>query len=222
MPITKTVQRAVADRIRQGIIAGRFRVGQHLKQRELAQMYGCSIIPIREALHSLAAEGLIVIDSQRGARVTEIGSQQLVEMYQVRMRLEGWAAGLAAKFMTRKAAQHIRAILDRMDRRGISHDEWLSLNNEFHDALYRSAGHDFLRKLILNLRMSTEPYLRLDLVRVAEREPRRKDHESGRLEHRRIFEACLRRDAKSASRASISHLRRVMGGIARYLHRQGK
>lgn len=222
MPITKTIQEAVADQLRQGIMDGKYKVGQHLKQRELASKYGCSIIPIREALHALAAEGLIVLDPQKGARVTEIDSRQLVEMYQVRMRLEGWAAGLAAKRMTRTAAARIRAILAKMDRRGLSSDEWLSLNKEFHDSLFRCAGQEFLRKLILSLRMNTEPYLRLDLTRVADGEPRRRDHKFGRLDHRLIFEACLRHDAKAAARHSVSHLRRVAGGVERYLRLHGR
>jgi DNA-binding GntR family transcriptional regulator len=70
--------------------------------------------------------------------------------------------------------------------------------------------------------MNTEPYLRLDLTKVADSEPRRQNHESGRLEHRMIFEACLKRDAKAAERYSVSHLRRVMGGLRRYLRRHGR
>src|SRR3990170_1629129 len=133
MAMTKTRHEAAAERIRQGIMAGEFQPGQRLKQQELARQFGCSVIPIREALHQLAAEGFVVLDPQKGARVADLNSKRLEEMYDVRIRLEGWAAALAAKRMTREAGARIRTILEKMDRPDISVSEWLTLNWEFHD-----------------------------------------------------------------------------------------
>ena len=215
MAITKTRHEAAAERIRRGIMDGEYKAGQHLKQQELARQSGCSVIPIREALHQLAAEGFVVLDPQKGARVADLNSRRLEEIFEVRIRLEGWAAALASRRMTPEAAARIRAILDKMDRPDISVSEWLALNWEFHDSLYACSDQEFLRKLISNLRLTLEPYLRLDLAKVH-------SYDVGRREHRRIFQACLRADAKAAERYTASHLRRVGQGIVAYLRRYGK
>lgn len=215
MPITKTRHEAAAERIRHGIMEGEYSPGQRLKQQELARQFGCSVIPIREALHQLAAEGFVVLDPQKGARVADLNSQRLAEIYEVRIRLESWAAGLAARRMTHEAAARIRTILDKMDRPDISATEWLALNWEFHDSLYACAGQKFLRKMISNLRLTLESYLRLDLAKVA-------DYAPGRREHRRIFQACLRGDVKAAQCYTEAHLRRVVRGLIKYLRRHGK
>ena len=215
MPITKTRHEAAAERIRRGIMSGEYRPGQRLKQQELARQFGCSVIPIREALHQLAAEGFVVLDPQKGARVADLNSRTLEEIYEVRMRLEGWAAGLAARRMTLEAAARTRAILDKMDRPNISVAEWVTLNLEFHDSLYVCAGQDFLRKMITNLRKNMEPYLRLDLAKVG-------NLVDGRRQHRRIFQACLRGDGKAAERETSAHLKSVAQRLVKYLRSYGK
>jgi DNA-binding GntR family transcriptional regulator len=215
MAITKTRQEAAAEHIRRGIMNGEYRPGQRLKQQDLAREFDCSVIPIREALHQLAAEGFVILDPQKGARVADLNSQRLEEIYEVRIRLEGWAAALAARHMTPEAAARIRAILDKMDRPNVSVSEWLVLNWEFHDSIYACASQDFLRKMISNLRLTLEPYLRLDLAKVA-------DYAPGRREHRHIFHACVRGDAKAAERYTITHLQRMAKGLVTYLRRYGK
>lgn len=215
MSITKTRHEAAAERIRRGIMDGEYSPGERLKQEVLARQFGCSVIPIREALHQLAAEGFVVLDPQKGARVADLNSRRLEEMYEVRIRLEGWAARLAARRMTSEAAARIRTILDKMDRPDLSVTEWLALNWEFHDSLYACASQEFLRKMISNLRLTLESYLRLDLAKVA-------DYAPGRREHRRIFNACLRGDARAAERHTVAHLRRVAQGLVMYLRRYGK
>src|SRR3990172_9064883 len=97
MAITKTRHEAATERIRQGIMNGEYQPGQRLKQQGLAHQFGCSVIPIREALHQLAAEGFVVLDPQKGARVADLNSKRLEEIYEVRTRLEGWAVALAAR-----------------------------------------------------------------------------------------------------------------------------
>jgi len=215
MAITKTRQEAAVERIRDAIIEGLFRPGQRLKQKEIADRFGCSVIPIREALHRLAVEGFVILDPQRGARVTDFDSRALEEIYEVRTALEGLAAQRAAERMTPQAAARVRAILDKMDRPNLSPGEWLRLNWEFHDSLYTCAQQEFLRKMISNLRLTMEPYLRLDLAKVA-------DYEPGRREHRRIFQACLRGDAKAAARHAVAHLERSARGLIRYVRAHWK
>ena len=87
MDIPKTYRDAAADRLLDEIITGVRQPSQRLKQHELAAEYGCSVIPIREALHKLAAEGFVVLDPQKGARVADLNSRTLEEIYEVRMMI---------------------------------------------------------------------------------------------------------------------------------------
>jgi DNA-binding GntR family transcriptional regulator len=211
----KTWQEAAVEQLREAIIRGVYQPGQRLKQQEIARSLGCSPVPVREALHRLAAEGFIVIDPQRGARVADFNSRDLEEIYEVRMMLEGRAAQRAAERMTPETAQRLRAILDKMDVADISPVDWVRLNWEFHDSLYASADQEFLRRTISNLRRNMEPYLRLDIAQVG-------NYTAGRRDHRAILQACVRGDGKLASRLTISHLRRTSQGLIAYVQRHWK
>jgi DNA-binding GntR family transcriptional regulator len=205
-----TLQAAAVEQLREAIIRGVYQPGQRLKQNELARSLGCSPVPVREALHRLAAEGFIVIDPQRGARVADFNCRELEEMYEIRMMLEGRAAQRAAERMIPEVARRVRTILDKMDVADISPDDWVRLNWEFHDSLYACADQEFLRKTISNLRRSMEPYLRLDVAQVG-------SYAAGRRDHRRILQACERGDDKLASRYAIAHLRRTAARIIKHV-----
>jgi DNA-binding GntR family transcriptional regulator len=170
---------------------------------------------VREALHRLAAEGFVVIDPQRGARVADFNSRELEKIYEVRMLLEGRAAERAAACMTSETARRLRAILDKMETPDIVPVDWVRLNWEFHDSLYASAEQDFLRKTISKLRRSMEPYLRLDVAQVG-------NYTAGRREHRAILQACVRGDGKLAARHTIAHLRRTAQGLITYVQSHWK
>ena len=102
-----------------------------------------------------------------------------------------------------------------MDTQDISPVEWVFLNWEFHDSLYACADQECLRKTVSNLRLSMEPYLRLDIAQVA-------NHKAGRREHRRIFQACVRHDGKAASRYAVAHLARATRGLIKYVRSHWK
>lgn len=215
MIAVKTWQEAAVEQLRQAIIRGAYQPGQRLKQQELARTLGCSPVPVREALHRLAAEGFVVIDPQRGARVADFNSRELEEIYEVRMLLEGRAAERAAACMTPETARRLRAILDKMETPDIVPVDWVRLNWEFHDSLYASAEQEFLRKNISNLRRSMEPYLRLDVAQVG-------NYTAGRRDHRAILQACVRGDGKLAARRTIAHLRRTAQGLITYVQSHWK
>ena len=206
----KTLQEAAFEQLRESIIRGVYKPGQRLKQQEVARSLGCSPVPVREALYRLAADGFVVFDPQRGARVADFNSREVEQMYDIRMMLEGYAAQRVAERMTPEVARRIEAILDKMDAPDISPVDWVRLNWEFHDSLYACADQEFLRKMISNLRRSMEPYLRLDVAQVG-------NYAAGRREHRQILHACMSRNGKLASRYAVAHLRRTAQGIIKYV-----
>lgn len=215
MIAAKTWQETAVEQLREAIIRGVYQPRQRLKQQELARALGCSPVPVREALHRLAAEGFVVIDPQRGARVADFNSRDLEEIYEVRTLLEARAAELAADRMTAETARRLRAVLDKMETPDIAPVDWVRLNWEFHDSLYAAAEQEFLRKTISNLRRSMEPYLRLDIVQVG-------NYAAGRREHRAILQACVRGDRKLAARHTVAHLRRTAQGLIKYVQSHWK
>jgi DNA-binding GntR family transcriptional regulator len=211
MTNAKTRQEAAVEALREAILDGVYAPGQRLRQQELARQYGCSVIPVREALHQLSAEGFVVLDPQRGARVATFDGRMLEEIFEVRIALEKIAVQRAAARMTPQAAATIRRILEKMERGGLSPREWVTLDWEFHDTICACAEQEFLRKLISNLRRQMEPYLRLDLAKVG-------TIEFGRREHRRLYQACARKDAAAAGRHIAAHLQRTVRGFVQYIH----
>jgi DNA-binding GntR family transcriptional regulator len=210
MTTAKTRQEAAVESLREAIVDGVYAPGQRLRQQELARTYGCSVIPIREALHQLAAEGFVVLDPQRGARVAAFDGRMLEEIFEVRIALERIAVQRAAERMTPQAAERTRRILERMERSDLSPGEWVHLDWEFHDSLCACAEQEYLRKTIATLRRQMEPYLRLDLAKV-------RTIEYGRREHRRIFQACVRKNPDAAGRHIVAHLQRTVRGFVEYI-----
>jgi len=206
----KTRQAAVVPKLREAIVDGVYAPGQRLRQQELAREYGCSVIPVREALHQLAAEGFVVLHPQRGARVAAFDGRMLEEIFDVRILLERHAVQRAAARMSPEMANRARNILERMERPRLPAGEWVRLDWEFHDTLCACGDQEYLRKLISTLRRQMEPYLRLDLAKVG-------TIEFGRREHRQIFEACLRHDGRAAARHLVAHLRRTVRGFVQYI-----
>jgi DNA-binding GntR family transcriptional regulator len=206
----KTRQEAAAEALREAIVDGAYAPGQRLRQQELAGHFGCSVIPIREALHQLAAEGFVVLDPQRGARVAAFDSRMLEEIFEVRITLERLAITRAARRMTPHAVARGREILDRMERPDLSAREWVQLDWEFHDVMNACAEQEYLRKMIGTLRRQMDPYLRLDVAKMG-------TIAFGRREHRRIFQSCVRKDPKAAGRHLEAHLRRTVQGFIAYV-----
>lgn len=215
MTPAKTRQEAAVEALREAIVDGVYAPGQRLRQQELARTHGCSVIPIREALHQLAAEGFVVLDPQRGARVAAFDGRMLEEIFEVRMALETIAVRRAAERMTPEAAERTRRILERMERPDLSPGEWVHLDWEFHDSLCACADQEYLRKTISTLRRQVEPYLRLDLSKVG-------TIEYGRREHRRIFQACVKKNPGAAGRQLAAHLQRTVRGFLNYIRSHAK
>lgn len=98
------------ESLRDDILAGRFVTGDKLVAEDLAQEYGMSRTPIREAFHVLASEGLIELAKGRGARVSMWTDEELESVFETRIRLEGLAASRAADRITVAQADHLDAL----------------------------------------------------------------------------------------------------------------
>src|SRR5688572_28296609 len=111
----RTKQEIVVERLRDAILEEELRPGEWLRLRDMAELLGTSTMPIREALQTLAADGLVVLSPHRGAQVPPLTAEELEELYMARLGLEGLAARLAAANVTAEELAHLRVLLREMD-----------------------------------------------------------------------------------------------------------
>lgn len=142
----RPLARAVLDELRSAIVGGAYPQGERLVEEELAERFGVSRNPIRQALHDLAAEGFVVVEPRRGARVATMDARDVAELFEMRAPLEGLVAGLAAERRTDRQLEELRRVVEAgsaavADRRL---DELPALNTRFHHALADAAGNQLL------------------------------------------------------------------------------
>jgi len=160
---TRSAKRApsaprLAGAIREAILRGVYPAGVKLRQEELAASLGCSVIPLREALHTLASEGLVEFLPNRGARVRPISSKEMREMSEVRSALA--AQGMRQAWPNMKPAniQKARALLERMEK---AKDPLVRvrLYADFHEAILAPAGRPYLVATIRGIILSGLRYM---------------------------------------------------------------
>jgi len=195
----------VIDELREAIVRGHFKPGEKLDQEEIAELLNVSRIPVRQALRTLTAEGLVKMYPHRGAVVAELSREELEEIYFLRGVLEGVAARLAAPKMDEVHIAKLQAILEKMDQL-TDLDGWLDLNRDFHNTIYDVIDRPRLRAMIESLRNTAAPYIR-EYIASPEY------LEATRISHRRILEACINRDGLLAQEETQKHLRVVGEGV---------
>ena len=187
----KTISTQVADAIRKRILSGEYKAGMQLRQEHLAAEIGVSRIPVREALHQLHSEGFVTLVSHKGAVVSEISSEEIVELYELRARIETWLLGLAIPHMTDADLEAARGAAALFGRGGDDSDYSHALNWSFHAALYGPSGRTKTIELVGKIHLQIERYTRM-MVSLAGGQA--KSHE----EHIRLVDLCVDRDIPQA------------------------
>jgi DNA-binding GntR family transcriptional regulator len=195
-----TRAQAVALGLRKAILTGEIRGGQRLRQVHVAERFGVSTTPVREAFTILRREGLVEVDDHRGALVVTPSAERLREIYEIRIALEPMAAAAAAANMSEHTLGVLATIIDKMAE---THDreEYLQLHREFHDLIYRSAERPQLLALITSLEESASVYLRVLLDHI-------ENSDTAVAAHRLILDTLRFGDAEQARTAVAAHLRR--------------
>ena len=134
--------------IRELIITGELAAGEQLRQRDLAQRFGVSQTPVREAMRRLESEGLLVCDTHRGFTVMAPDDGPVEENFQIRAALESLGASLAASKIDPDGLVRLDSLNDRM--RALADDDpaYADLNREFHFTVYEYARSPLLLSLM--------------------------------------------------------------------------
>jgi len=148
----------LANAIRAAILRGVYPAGVKLRQEELAASLGCSVIPLREALHTLASEGLVEFLPNRGARVRPISSKEMREMSEVRSALAAQGMRQAWPNMKPSTLVKARSIVQRMEA---ARDPLLRvrLYADFHEAILAPAGRPYLVETIRGIILAGLRYM---------------------------------------------------------------
>lgn len=194
-----TTSEHIAAALRGLIASGALPDGARLVERELAQRFAVSRIPLREAIQRLAAEGLVELFKNRGAVVRTLSDDDIDEIYDLRSLLEGDAIHRAVQRMDAETLARAE-LVHRLLGEAASRDKQGELNREFHALLYAPCGNERQLKAIRELRAQVERYERLQATLLA-------DTPAFQHEHADILQACIARDADRARAMIIAHLR---------------
>lgn len=194
------------------IVSGALKPGERLDEMEIANRFKVSRTPVREALKSLTALGLVEMGGRQGLTVAAVSIGTLLEMFQLMAELEGLHAKLAA----RRALQHHK------DRMIAAHEQlrealkrgdpqvFYDINREFHEAIYDASQSEFLADQTRSLRRRVAPYRRYVTF------------QPGRMtatitEHQLILDAIMGADGEKAQRAARDHVNLLGDNLADFI-----
>lgn len=201
-----SLREQVAASLRASLVAGDMLPGVTYSAPALAERFGISATPVREAMLDLIKEGMVVAVPNKGFRVVETSDQDLDEMTELRQLLEVPTVGRIATIITDEQIDHLRKVADRITKAAAKGDAvaFIEADRQFHLDLLRVAGNARLVELIDQLRMNTRLYgveelaARGDLGRSAD-------------EHLDLVAALSAHDRRSAERIMAAHLGHVRG-----------
>jgi DNA-binding GntR family transcriptional regulator len=204
----KTLNQMVAEQLTDDIVTGGLPPGTKLSEPELAAAYGVSRGPVREALRLLEGNGLVHIVPGKGATVTKLTPDEIIETYDIRVELESLGARIGLRHIDNAAIEEMGRILEEMGNTLDSPADWIKLNDKFHLLLYQASGMAQLCDIISTLMIKTRPY---QYVYLTPRETLVTTHQ----EHVPLYDAIRRGDADAVDQITRSHLRRGADAMIR-------
>jgi DNA-binding GntR family transcriptional regulator len=202
----KTAGSWLVSRLRDAIISGELPPNSAIRQEDLAERFGVSRMPVRQAIDVLAAEGWVEQKPHRGAVVQPLNADDAAELFEVRFALESLAIRRSFPLLTDEQVRQIEAALEDLEA---GHGDVPLLHQSFHLALYAAAGPRLLRLLMQQLD-AVQRYLRFELAELHV-------FESDREEHRELAAAAAARDPERGLRVLTAHIADGGVGIAESL-----
>ncbi|MCA1409179.1 GntR family transcriptional regulator [Ensifer sp. IC3342] len=159
----QSLPEALADSLRERILNGEFMEGEPLVQEAIAAEYDCSRMPVREAFRQLEAAGLIVSRIHKGAIVTSLPAEQIIELFELRAMLECDILKHSLACLSDEDLARSERILEELENAYHRRDKEKAgaLNWEFHRSLYLTAPRTQTLALIQGINVQTERYRRL-------------------------------------------------------------
>lgn len=200
-PLTpRALYEEVAELLRQRIFSRELAPGSWIDELKLAEEYGISRTPLREALKVLAAEGLVTMKVRRGAYVTEVSEKDLTDVYQLLSLLESDAAGVVATQASDAQLLELSELHQALTQAENDRERFFELNERFHMRLLELANNRWRNQVVADLRKVMKLNRHNSLFKSG------RVHESLQ-EHADLMEALIRRNADQAVERMRTHFR---------------
>ena len=184
--------------LRQRIFERELAPGSWIDEVKIAEAYGISRTPLREALKVLAAEGLVTMKMRRGAYVTEVNEKDLTDVYHLLALLESDAAGVVAERASDAELQSLAELHQALETAQGDRETFFRINEEFHQRLLQLADNRWREQMVADLRKVMKLNRHQSLLK------------SGRIveslkEHRLLLLALQSRDAAASAQRMREH-----------------
>ena len=194
----------VAELLRQRIFQRALEPGSWIDEMKLAEEYGISRTPLREALKVLAAEGLVTMKVRRGAYVTEVSEKDLTDVYHLLSLLESDAAGVVAQRATDVELRELQALQEELEASAapgkVDRAHFFVVNERFHMRLLAIADNRWRDQMVADLRKVMKLNRHNSLLKAGR-------IDESLAEHRAIMAALLARDGEAAIARMQDHFK---------------
>lgn len=191
----------IEDALLEEIGAGALSPGQRLDELGLAERFGASRTPVREALSRLTAQGVLVQGEKRGVFVAEYSREELSQIFEAMHEIEAACARIAAQRLTLLTRSEIEAAQVACEAAAQSGDRaaYVEANEKFHLAIYRATGNPFMAEIALEFRRRTGPFR---VKKFASRD----DLIASAQNHRELIADIFSEDSATASKGMRDHM----------------
>ena len=202
-----SIAEQVFERIENDILTNVYAPGEIVTELKLSETLSVSRTPVREALHRLEQERLVEF-IPKGVRIIGINLEDIKIIYEMRLRIEGLAAGLACKKVTDEQIAEMKETLDLQEFycNKPDSDNIKKMDNAFHKLIYKASGSAHLYQILYELHKKAGKYRKASVS----------DQSRAELslqEHRSIFNAIVERDTEKAERLTMEHVRNARDSI---------
>jgi DNA-binding GntR family transcriptional regulator len=197
----------VAELLRQRIFRRELEPGSWIDELKIAEEYGISRTPLREALKVLAAEGLVTMKVRRGAYVTEVSDKDLTDVYHLLALLESDAASVVAEFATDAELAELRGLHDELEAALAHRDQFFAINERFHLRVLDIANNRWRTQMVADLRKVMKLNRHNSLLKTGR-------IDESLAEHRAILAALMSRDAALAHKRMQEHFQNGLEAAA--------
>jgi DNA-binding GntR family transcriptional regulator len=206
--LSDRIRNALTDEIASGALAA----GLALEEQQLADRFGASRTPVREALRQLAVSGLVEVRGRRGVVVARMTPERIMDMFETSAEVEAMCVRIATYRMTPLERSHLielhEASLKMVEANDI--DAYDAFNREFHECIYRATHNSFLAEQAQDVRSRLSAFRRTQL-RQGERIHR------SREEHEAVMQAIAEGDGDTAARRMRAHMLNAAAALQRYI-----
>lgn len=197
----------VFDKLENDILSGKYAYGEVLTEARLSEELGVSRTPIREAIRRLEQEHILLVTG-KGLTVQGITREDIRDIMDIRVRVEGLAAFYAAQRMSAEDKEKLKNALELQEfyaaKEDSDHMQWQ--DHEFHETIYAGCGSLTLQNVLVPLHRKAQKYRRASVEK-------RSRAEASVREHRAIYEAIAAGDAQEAERRMIEHIENARKSI---------